>query len=113
MPRNERAPIIIGGNDRATVKLLDAYRNDLTREVMYHHELPDARGTFMLALIERWGIVAATRGAEDNCGRAAHELLDEHQVVKRAGKITAFAFEELERRGWLVKLERPQDEAED
>jgi len=110
MPRGTK-PVIIGQNERVTIKQVDRLANEYTMETGYHTEAPDPCGQFMMHLVERFGIIAGTVGPEDSAGRATLVLQPEADVVKRAATLAELTFAEMRQRGWMVKLTRPGDDA--
>lgn len=72
--------------------------------VAHPSHMPDRVGEFALALIERWGLVAATDGGEDSAGRAKLTLLPVGALVERACDTAEQTFEALAERGHLIEL---------
>jgi hypothetical protein len=59
---------------------------------------------FAMALIERWGLVAAQEDGEDSAGRQKVRLSSIKDVVDRAANTAALAIKEFSDRGWMVDV---------
>ena len=59
----------------------------------------EARANLALVLMEKFAIVAGTRGPEDSNGRAAYELLSPGEVVERAYALADLFMDRAEERG--------------
>ena len=57
----------------------------------------------MMALIERWGMVAAMSDGEDSAGRQRLRLATPEELVSRAADITNLAFDVMDSVGWTAK----------
>lgn len=68
--------------------------------------LPEAN--FMLQLVERWGMVAATPAGEDSSGRQKLRLSTPEELVARATEMTALVFHACRDAGWIVPIPMPQ-----
>jgi hypothetical protein len=80
----------------------DGYR---TVHVMTHaSHLPDDVGRFAMALIERWGLVAAMPDGEDSSGRAKLALLPVEEMIERAVGTAETAYRVLAERGHLIEV---------
>ena len=80
------------------------YGTKLAAGVSAHTTMPTRRAQFVLALVERWAMVAATDDREDSAGRAALRLMSVSEVVNRAVAISAKTFEAIEEKGWFIEV---------
>lgn len=79
------------------------------------HDLPVIHGTKALqgtarlaaTLIERWGLVAAEVEGEDSAGRAKIRRLTPDELVRDACNTAEAAWDEFEKRGWLLDIPLP------
>ena len=62
----------------------------------------DPRAKVALEMMCRWGMVAGSPDGEDSTGRAKLKLESEEEVVERACKMTALAFERFNRDSWIT-----------
>lgn len=77
-------------------------RNSHNQIVLHETEHANMEARIAIALMERWGMVAAMEDGEDSAGRAKLRLSTEEEVVKRACDCAEMAVEEFRRRGWMV-----------
>ena len=73
------------------------------RLITHSNLLPDDRGRFAMALIERWGLVAAKPDGEDSAGRAKLACLSPSEVVTRAIETAEEAYRMMAERGMLLE----------
>lgn len=59
---------------------------------------------FAMALVERWGIVAARPDGEDTAGRQQLRDMKPTELAKEACDIAEATFTEFHERGWFVEL---------
>lgn len=71
--------------------------------VAHYTEMTTFEGCFVMALIERWGMVAGKRSGEDTAGRAGYDLQTPEELVARAVETTKATMSALLREGWLVE----------
>ena len=71
---------------------------------LYRTQAVEYEGELALALLERWGMVAATDDGEDSTGRSKLALLRPEQVVERAFTVAHLAIKELDARGLFATL---------
>ena len=69
----------------------------------------DNRARFMLALVERWGMVSGKDGGEDSSGRSKLTLMSTEEVVDRAAESTISAFSKIDSLGWFDRLPSIED----
>jgi hypothetical protein len=74
---------------------------------------PDERARFAMSIIDRWALICSTPDGEDSHGRQKLKLTPETEVVDRAFRLAALAWQEMEKRGWAIDIpESAYDEAE-
>ena len=86
-------------------KKIDRY--DTGREphcTVYNLEFESREARFAMACIERWGMVAGEIDGEDSAGRSKLRRLSVEEVVTGACDTAHRAYEEFEKRGWLIPL---------
>lgn len=66
--------------------------------------LGGAESNFVLALVERWGMVAGKPDGEDSAGRSKLGLLSEGEVVQRAIKTAELTFAAMRENGMLIPI---------
>ena len=93
----------------ATGLTRDKYTSALT---IHQAEVPGVEANFVLALIEKWGLVAGAPDGEDSAGRAQMRLLTPEEVVTRAMATSRLAFGAFREAGWLVQTPLPLAEVE-
>ncbi len=95
-------------SDEIDVGYLQANRYSLLKDtIVYKKSALDSRGQFATAMIERWGMVAAIEDGEDSAGRHKIRLSTPTELVQRACEVSNLAYEEFEKRGWILKLPIP------
>lgn len=70
------------------------------------HEL-EVRAGIALALIERWGPVAATLDGEDSAGRAKMRLQTPEELVRRCFDVAEVFVEHAELNGYIKRFPEP------
>jgi hypothetical protein len=63
-----------------------------------------ARARFAMECIIRWGMFAGVPDGEDHAGRAKGRNATPDEIAHRACETAQTAFEEFERRGWLLDM---------
>ena len=76
----------------------------MSRAMIHARQYPTDEARFMMAIIERWAMVAATPDGEDSAGRAKLGNLPIEEMVTRAANVAERSFKELESRGWLIQI---------
>ncbi len=74
------------------------------RAVIHARQAASDEAKFMMAIIERWAMVAATPDGEDSAGRAKLGHLPIEDMVVRAADIAERTFKEITSRGWLIQI---------
>lgn len=67
---------------------------------------PEAQA--VIALLEQWGMVAATPDGEDSTGRARLRLSTPEEMVDRAIETVRLAFLKMDELDWFVRVPPPQ-----
>jgi hypothetical protein len=78
--------------------------------IIYNKINPMHRATTALALLERWGMIAAEIDGEDSAGRTKARLMTPEEMVTRACDTANLVWDEFEKREWLLMLPEPPDE---
>lgn len=74
-----------------------------TQLIVHDLVVPDFRARLAIEFMKTNSILLAEPDGEDSQGRQAMRLLPPKQVVKRAVAMAEAAFEEMDRRGWLLE----------
>lgn len=69
---------------------------------VHEREHLNLRALYTMAMIERWGMVAAESDGEDSAGRAMMRRSRAEEVVSFAVECTELAFAEMEKRDWIT-----------
>lgn len=77
---------------------------------VYKTLYPSQRAVFAQELLARWGLVAAEPDGEDSAGRQKLKPLSVESLVTRACEMSQLAFEEFQKREWLLELPNPYEE---
>ena len=77
---------------------------EMPRAIIHARQCPSDEAKFMMAIIERWAMVAATPDGEDSAGRAKLGHLPIEDMVVRAADVAERAFKEVESRGWFIQI---------
>lgn len=64
----------------------------------------NTKARLALAMLERWGMVAAEHGGEDTAGRAKLKLQPVNELVLRAVEVVDVAYAAFEEKDWIIKL---------
>lgn len=72
--------------------------------VVHETEFFQQEARIAVALIERWGAVAAVPDGEDSTGRQQCRLQTPQEVVERAFETAGLIFEEARKRGLILVL---------
>lgn len=89
----------------ASIVLEESY---LTKRSLIHSlEAPNEEARFAMAMVERWGMVAAESNGEDSAGRASLRLQTPEELISRAFKVAELVFAEARNRGWVIHLPVP------
>ncbi len=78
--------------------------SNMPRALVHTRQFLSDEAKFMMAIIERWAMVAATPDGEDSAGRAKLGHLPIEEMVVRAAEVAERLFKELETRGWLIQI---------
>ena len=74
-------------------------------EPMIHnteHLTPE--GAFMMALVERWGMVMATDDGEDSAGRKKSRIMTEDELITRTANIADLAYKVARENEWTITV---------
>lgn len=81
---------------------------DGTHITVYSTVVSNMRGNLALKLIERWGLITGIADGEDSAGRAKINQEPINDLVKRAFECADKAYNELEKRDWLLNIPAPK-----
>ena len=79
-----------------------------TEVVVVQLKLPNHPAQMAQSFIERWGMLLCDSDGEDSAGRQKLRLMLADEVVARACQMAEIAWQEFERRGWLLTLPKPK-----
>lgn len=105
MVREQRT---IAENDMAVLQ-----RGGFGNETLLLKYAPDPRAMLFVDLITRWGIFSIDTAPGAGERRSSVSLVPVEQVVQRAVDMTELAWDEMTKRGWLLKVDRtppPEDD---
>lgn len=71
---------------------------------VFQTEMPNAEAQFAMALVERFGLIAAEPDGEDSSGRQKGQVMPVAAVVARAFDLAQASFDAARERGWMVTL---------
>lgn len=72
-------------------------------EIIVHNtEHLSPEGAFMMALVERWGMIMAEDDGEDSAGRQKARIMTVEELVTRAADIAELAFKTVRDKGLTV-----------
>lgn len=74
---------------------------------IYRKTIESNRARLAIVLIERHGLVSGVEVKEDSAGRAYLCLPSPSELVNRACDISNTLFDEIEKRGWMLKPPEP------
>ena len=98
--------IVIGENDIMSFVGRNRFENHKTEDVALLKKVEDPRAEMAKDLIKSWGMVAAKRTQDTPSGHPASDMLSCKDVVERAFSMTELAYAEMEKRGWLITMDR-------
>ena len=81
------------------------YKSSEAQIVQANEIMPGMKARFAMSIMERWAMVAGDPDGEDSAGRSKLRLIEPDEVVHRACEISDHAFEEMEKRGWIDRID--------
>ena len=115
----------IAGNDLLEILYLAPGESSAPRVVQHHRDGLDGRARMFLDLVKAWGAISVLGDIMSGAICDAHDGGNPMSpapvkapketivaFVMRCAEVTESAYEEIERRGWLVKVPSMVDEAD-
>ena len=96
--------------DKPTIFQQDRFANDRKELRIHHHIVLNLRAAFAANILEKWALVAGRVEGEDSAGRSIIRNMPASEAVDFACNAADEAFNEFEKRGWLVEVPLPGKE---